>query len=331
MTTLKEVYSSIGTWPDPNQLPLVYHKDYNISFLGFEKWSPFDAWKLDKIFNSLKAKGLIGDNQPSPDGPVTMELLSAVNSNDYLNDVDSDRMTVIKITELPALFMIPNFFIQSRIINPLKLQAAGTVLAVGIALERGWALNIGGGMIHSGHAFGAGWCPYDDLTLALHFARANTFIKKAMIIDLGAHQGNGYASNKLHFKDDDLFVVDVYNEVLFPHDHEARKGINVERQLRCGCNTDEYLAAIRSVLEEASAFVPDLILYAAGSNVLEEDGSGQFNVSREGLFSRDRLVFEFARDMQVPICMVVSSGYSSVNAEVVADSIDLLVKELDLS
>jgi acetoin utilization deacetylase AcuC-like enzyme len=32
-----------------------------------------------------------------------------------------------------------------------------------------------------------------------------------MVVDTDAHQGNGYARDKLHFEDNDVFVLDVYN------------------------------------------------------------------------------------------------------------------------
>lgn len=36
-------------------------------------------------------------------------------------------------------------------------------------------------------------------------------VQRVMVIDTDAHQGNGVARDKLHFKDGDLFILDVYN------------------------------------------------------------------------------------------------------------------------
>lgn len=330
---IKDAYSEIGTWPELGQLPIVYHRYANVSFFGLEKWNRFDAWKLDKVFNLLVEKGLVRDGeQPSPVCEATEELLMTVHDLSYLEEIQTSKMALIRMTELPALFLLPNFLIQRQIVTPLKFQVAGTVLAMGIALERGWAIHIGGGMIHASHNRGAGWSPFDDLTLAVRYARTHTDgAKRVMIIDLGAHQGNGYQRDKLHFRDEDLFIVDVYNEVIFPQDHDARKAINVERQLPCGATGEVYMSAVQSALRSASVFDPDVILYAAGTNVLEDDYSGQFLASREDILWRDQLVFEFAQQMHAPICMVLSSGYAGSNFQVVADSIHHLITDLKLT
>lgn len=67
---------------------------------------------------------------------------------------------------------------------------------------------------------GDGWCPYSDITLAVRRLRqaSNGRLCRCMIIDTDAHQGNGYARDKLNNQDHDLFIVDLYNagRSLFP-------------------------------------------------------------------------------------------------------------------
>ena len=332
-TSIKEHYLPLGTWPANDKLPIVYSRNYNIAFYGLERWNSFDAWKLDRIFQVLVEHGLVREGeQPSPVGPVPDEILAAVHEASYLQQMNTSKLSVIRLTELPGLFLLPQFMIQRHIVTPLKYQVAGTVLALGIALERGWAIHLGGGMIHGSYNRGAGWCPFDDVSCAIYYARSHIpSIQRVMVIDLGAHQGNGYQNTKLHFQDEDLFIVDVYNEVTFPQDLNARKAINVGRSLPCGATTDAYLAAVVSALNTAAVqCTPDVILYIAGTNVLEEDYSGQFCVTRDDVYQRDRLVFQFAQTKGVPICMLVSSGYGKTNFEVVAESVRRLVTDLPL-
>ena len=58
------------------------------------------------------------------------------------------------------------------------------------ALERGWAINIGGGFHHCSAEKGGGFCAYADITLTIKFLfnKVPDRVKKAMIIDLDAHQ-----------------------------------------------------------------------------------------------------------------------------------------------
>lgn len=41
-----------------------------------------------------------------------------------------------------------------------------------------------------------------------------------MIIDLDAHQGNGYERDLVN--DDNVFIVDCYNHRIYPFDYKAR-------------------------------------------------------------------------------------------------------------
>jgi len=58
-----------------------------------------------------------------------------------------------------------------------------------MAIEKGWAVNFGGGFHHAHGKSGGGFCIYPDITIVIKYLlkyRKNT-IKKAMIIDLDAH------------------------------------------------------------------------------------------------------------------------------------------------
>ena len=46
-------------------------------------------------------------------------------------------------------------------------------------------------------------------------------IKKAMIVDLDAHQGNGHARDFMNMKDK-VYIMDVYNRNIYPHDGYAK-------------------------------------------------------------------------------------------------------------
>ena len=73
--------------------------------------------------------------------------------------------------------------IHSSIILCVYNQAAK------LAMERGWAINIGGGFHHCSGQRGGGFCAYADISLAIKLLMEhNPDVTKAMIIDLDAHQ-----------------------------------------------------------------------------------------------------------------------------------------------
>lgn len=71
----------------------------------------------------------------------------------------------------------------------VRFQTGGSILAGKLAIDRGWAINIGGGFHHCSANKGAGFCPYADITLLIKFLfHSGKGIRTAMIVDLDAHQ-----------------------------------------------------------------------------------------------------------------------------------------------
>lgn len=71
-----------------------------------------------------------------------------------------------------------------------RFQTGGTILAAQLAAQnKSWAINIGGGFHHaSGKRGGSGFCVYADISIALNKLLHEGSIKRAMIVDLDAHQ-----------------------------------------------------------------------------------------------------------------------------------------------
>lgn len=95
-----------------------------------------------------------------------------------------------QVTELVPLVFLPPFLLRRKVLRPMAAMAGGTMLAAALAIERGWALNIGGGMHHAMPDSGGGWCVYADVHLAIRRLRTASggALKRFMIIDLDVHQ-----------------------------------------------------------------------------------------------------------------------------------------------
>lgn len=88
-------------------------------------------------------------------------------------------------------------------------------------------------------------------------------------------QGNGHARDKIHFKDDDLYILDIYNSDIWPCDTAAKAAIDCDRPIHTGTEDAEYLATLKEGLSKAFAdFSPDICLYNAGTDILAGDPLG---------------------------------------------------------
>jgi len=202
----------------------------------------------------------------------------------------------------------------------------GSVLSAKLALEKGWAINIGGGFHHCSAHEGGGFCAYADISLCIHFAFVRLNISRVMIIDLDAHQGNGH--EKDFGCDGRVYTLDMYNSGIYPFDHVAKKYIDQKVELDSGTETEDYLENLVKALKVAeSRFQPLLIVYNAGTDILDGDPLGRLKVSPEGVAIRDEKVFRFAKDQNIPLLMLTSGGYMKSSARVIADSIINLSKK----
>ena len=109
---------------------------------------------------------------------------------------------------------------------------------------------------------------------------------------------------------------------IYPADREAKAAINLKIELAPGTGDDTFLAHLRDAIPRAlAAFKPDMVLYNAGTDILINDRLGALNITREGVITRDEIVWEECRDKGIPILMVTSGGYQSITGRIVADSI----------
>lgn len=306
---------------EEHQCPIIYRPEYNISFCGLEKIHPSDSNKWGNVFEYLKRYGVIDDlTVVSPRLPKREDLL-IVHPKVYLRKLQCS-LYVAQITEIPLLMFVPNFILQKLFLKSMRYQTGGSVLAGKLALERGWAINLGGGFHHCSSNKGAGFCPYADIQLmvAFVFNRYPERVKNVMIIDLDAHQGNGYQRD--FKKDDRIFILDVYNRDIYPQDKRAKEAIDVKVEVSDFTADEDYLQILRSALTTAFALCqPDLIIYNAGADVLANDPLGYMNISPEGFIKRDEMVFQEAFLRKIPIVMVLSGGYLKISAKIVAQSI----------
>ncbi|KAK9862275.1 hypothetical protein WJX84_002348 [Apatococcus fuscideae] len=326
-------YNDLGGWMKPGQLPIVYSKAYNIGFMGIENLHPFDSKKFGKVVSGLERAGILRRGQLVTAVAADEPMLRDVHDAEYLHSMRTSPRKMAQVVELPPVACLPNFIVQRYLHHPQCVHVGGTMLAAALALEHGWSINLGGGMHHAHRKGGAGWCAYDDHMLALRRLRRSTDnkISKALYIDLDVHQGNGVERDKLHFDDDALHILDMYNSHLWPGDVYAQAAINTHVPFSTGIADAAYLNQLQDALDTAfRECQPNIVLYNAGTDILDGDPLGRCCISPTGIAERDQMVWMKAISARVPICMVLSGGYASRSAAVVTDSIEQLFKIFSL-
>jgi acetoin utilization deacetylase AcuC-like enzyme len=141
---------------------------------------------------------------------------------------------------------------------------------------------------------------------AVSWLLKNTKIQKILIVDLDVHQGNGTAS--LMAKEDRVFTFSMHGENNYPIQKETS---DLDVPLKDGISDIEYLYLLDSNLDSIlSKFNPDFMFYQCGVDILSTDKLGKLGVSIQGCATRDKIVFETANQLNIPIVCSMGGGYS---------------------
>lgn len=182
----------------------------------------------------------------------------------------------------------------------------GTLGAARAALRDGIAANLAGGTHHAFADHGEGYCIFNDLVIVLRRLRAEGCIRRALIIDLDVHQGNGTAA--LCQTDPDTFTFSMHAANNYPT-HKEHSSWDIA--LPDGTTDEQYLGRLEEslpVLLERGR--PDLILYQAGVDALQGDRFGKLALSMAGVGERDRITCAFARRAGIPLVVTLGGGYA---------------------
>jgi histone deacetylase 11 len=279
----------------------------------------------------------------SPENEVSESDLLKVHTKAYLDSLSTSGV-VASIAEVPPLALFPNFLIQRQMLTPMRFATEGTTLAAKLAVEQyGWAINLGGGYHHAKTRRGEGFCVYADIPLAVHRLMKdptkNFGVKRVLIVDLDAHQGNGFQTLYTspttagpmdsaghvaleYTTTDDIQIFDMYNGEIYPGDTFAQQFITYDYPLKRYTKDKEYLETLSTDLPAAiNNCRPDIVFYNAGTDIYEKDPLGSLSITREAIIARDEIVFRLCRNRNIPIVMVLSGGYTLASADIIASSI----------
>lgn len=305
-------------------MPIIYSPNYNISMFGIEKLQPFETQKYGKVWAHLKSTFRITEKDIFEPKPADEAILMTVHSKKYLDSLKKTGV-VTQIAELSVLGIVPGFVLDAKLLKPMRYATGGTIMGVELALKYGWAINLSGGYHHAKPDSGGGFCFYADIPIAIKNIRKTHPDLKVLVIDLDAHQGNGIETC---MKGDKLtFIMDVYNAYIYPKDNEAAANITFDYPIKAHTDGAEYLKLIDKKIDLAiMKSKPGLIIYNAGTDVLEGDNLGMLNLLPEDVVMRDEMIFAKAFSNNVPILMVLSGGYTKESAEVIGKSIENICK-----
>jgi len=256
----------ISLWYDPR---------YRLPLSGLEGSTGMEPRRADFAAWWLAASGAVSQQRVRAPSRISIDDLARVHSPRLLESLGRPEV-------LGGMFGVdPGELAADELLDSLRLACGGTLDATRDTLRtREPALNLLGGFHHAGPDAAGGFCPVDDVAVAIAAVRAEGFLGQVVVLDLDAHPPDGLAA--CLEADDRAFVGSLSGS-----DWGPLPGAD-ETLLPEGCQDDPYLTALERLLQRAPR--PALAYVIAGGDVLAGDRMGRLGLTVRGARRRDLMV-----------------------------------------
>ena len=281
---------------DAVRVPVVWHRAYEVD-IGPHV---FPTRKYRLVRERLLADGNISASDLVEAAPAPDEHVALVHTADYVRKIKTGTLTPAEQLALEVPF-------TPALREAAWICAGGSTLAGRLALERGIAVHLGGGFHHAFPDHGEGFCLINDVAIAIRALQRQGMIRRAAVVDLDVHHGNGTAA--IFRGDADVFTFSMHQE----HNYPAQKPpSDLDIGLEDGTGDAEYLAALEQHLPPLlGRHRPDLVVYLAGADPYRFDQLGGLGLTIAGLERRDELVFACAADAGAGVAILLAGGYAA--------------------
>jgi acetoin utilization deacetylase AcuC-like enzyme len=258
----------------------------------------FPIAKYERLREQVINEGIVDPAAIHEPERVTRETLLLVHSADYVDRFLGGRLTDSELRRL-------GFPWSAALVERSLRAVGGTCEAAAAALDEGIAMNLAGGTHHAFADHGEGFCVFNDVAIAVRLLQRAVRIRRAAIIDLDVHQGNG--TNAIFAGDASVFTFSMHGGRNYPF-HKVPGSLDVE--LADDTQDDSYLDRLADLLPLALAKArADLVVYLAGADPHEGDALGRLRLSFAGLARRDAMVIDCCREVGLPIAVTIAGGY----------------------
>ena len=231
---------------------------------------------------------------------ISKDSLLLAHDSTYVNEFLEQKLSEKEMRRIGLTPWTPKMIDRTLCLTGGALEA--TIHAVEYGGITG---NMAGGTHHAHRDFGSGYCIFNDLAISAMYAIEKLGVKRVGILDLDVHQGDGTAtilSNEARTR-----TISVHCSTNFPF----RKSISdFDLPVEPKAGDELFMEKVREAVELCLDFQPDLVLYQAGVDGLEQDHLGKLCVTREGMQERNQYVFEKMLQNRIPTVIFMGGGYS---------------------
>ena len=323
---------------------IIYSPRYAID-LGLHVF-PTEKYRL--VRDALVERGVAREPDIIEPATATWDELALVHTAEYLQRMRDAALTPEDVAQLELPW-------SQEMVDGFRLMTGGTIAAARRATNRDWPTNreshtnpqaptnpesltnpespipnpvtihLGGGLHHAFPNHGEGFCPFNDVAVAIRVQQARG-IERHAVVDLDVHHGNGTAF--IFESDPRVFTFSMHQQHNYPM-WKPRGSLDIG--LPDGARDDSYLRELEGALPAVMAHQPECVFYLAGADPYEDDQLGGLRLTKHGLRQRDRMVIESVRAAGVPLVIVLAGGYARRVEDTVAIHVGTIEETLNRS
>ena len=264
----------------------------------------FPTRKYGLVRARLLETGVIQPSDVVEPAPASWEELARVHTTEYLATMRDGTLRAEDIAQLELPWSV-------EMVDGFRTMVGGTVqaarMACGLSLETSGfrvVCHLGGGLHHAFPNHGEGFCPFNDVAVAVRDLQARG-LQRIAIIDLDVHHGNGTAF--VFESAPSVFTFSMHQQHNYPMWKPAG---TLDIGLPDGTGDTRYLRELEQALPSVLASRPECVFYLAGADPYEDDQLGGLRLTREGLRRRDRMVIERVAEAGLPLVITLAGGYA---------------------
>jgi acetoin utilization protein AcuC len=199
-----------------------------------------------------------------------------------------------------------------------RLIAGSDLQAIKLLLDGGHeTAHTFGGFHHAGPDYGEGFCIYNDVAIAAKALVERHGLKRVMILDSDAHQGNG--TMDIFLQDPRVLFVSIHQDprTIYPGKgftwevgEGDGEGFTVNIPMPPGSGNAQYAMAMSQIIEPlARDFRPDFFIRNGGSDPFYGDELTMLGLDLDGLAMVSRRTREIALGTAGKLLDMTVSGY----------------------
>ena len=171
-----------GTWSLALPFKLVYHDGYYLP-IGQHV---FPAEKYRLVARCVGEQGIASDDDFLLPAPAEDREVLLAHGDYWVHKLRTGTISAKEELQLEVPF-------SDELVDAFWLNAGGTILAARRAMFDQIGITLGGGYHHAFPDHGEGFCMINDIAIAIRVLQKEKRIRRAMVVDVDVHQGNGTA------------------------------------------------------------------------------------------------------------------------------------------